>query len=158
MNASKMLSVTGILVVTLIIGGCSHLSHLGHRFGHRGFHHGFHGKGFPERALKRLDKKVKKLALSEEQQKKYEEIRQTLKDDMVGMAQRRDNLLGEIKTEVEKDNPDMNVVAAMMKKQLGHFPVTMEKHIDHIMDFYYSLDENQKSQVIEWLRKKSKRF
>ena len=153
MNTSNMLIVTVILVVTLIIGGCSHLSPWGHRPGHRGFHHGFHSKDFPERALKRLDKKIKKLALSEEQQKQYAEIRQTLKDEMAGMAQRRDNFLGEIKAEVKKDNPDMNVVAAMMKKQSGHFPVTMEKHIDHIMDFYNSFNEEQKSQVIEWLRK-----
>ena len=152
-----MLLVCVFLAVILITYGCGHLSNRGSYFGHRGLHHGFHGKGFSERALKHMDKKVKKLAISEEQQKRYDEIRQILKDDMAGMTRRHDNLMGEIKAEVEKDNPDMQAVAALMKNQLGHFPGIMEKQIDHFMDFYESLNEEQKSQVIEWVREKSNR-
>jgi hypothetical protein len=88
MNTQKRNFNVGVAVLVIaLFGGSILFSSCGyHRFPHRGFHHRHHGKNFSEYVLKRMDKKVKKLGLSETQQKQYGEIRRNIEDDLTEMA------------------------------------------------------------------------
>ena len=155
-KTKKWILICSIGLSTLFLGACGPYERF--RSGHWGFHHKFHGKDFSDRVFKRMDKKVKKLDLSEEQQKKYTEIKEAVRADMEEMAQSREDLMREIKNEFDKNNPDMEKVAAVMKLRMERMPGMMEKHIDHFLDFYNMLNDDQRSQVMEWIRKKGKRW
>ena len=124
----------------------------------KGFHPGFHGRDFPKHALERLDCKVGKLNLSESQKVKYEEIRDKIAADMSNMIENRKNFFTELKEEMNQENPDIEKIAALMKEKLEQMPVKIGAHLDHFVEFYIILNEEQKSRVIERFREKMNRF
>ena len=150
----------GVAVLVIALFGASILfSSCGyHRFPHRGFHHRSHGKGLSEHIMKRMDKKVKKLDLSEAQQKRYEEIRRNIANDLSEMADNHRDFFRELKREIDRENPDMDAVANLVKQRIKRMPGMMEEATDYFMDFYNALDDNQKAKVIDEMRKKMKRF
>lgn len=160
MNTQKRYYSMGVAAMVIaLFGGSVLFSSCGyHRFPHRGFYHKHHGKDFSEYVLKRMDKKVKKLELSEAQQKQYEEIRRNIEDDMNEMADNHRDLFRELKRELDREKPDMNAMSALMKERVKRMPSKMEESIDHFMDFYNLLDDNQKAQIIDELRKKLKKY
>ncbi len=160
MNTQRRYFGMGIAVLVIaFFGGSMLFSSCGfHRFPHRGFHHRYHGKGLSEHIMKRMDKKVKKLDLSEAQQKRYEEIRRNIADDLSGMADNHRDFFRELKREIDRENPDMDAVANLVKQRIKRMPGMMEEATDHFMDFYNALDDNQKAKVIDEMRKKMKRF
>ncbi len=143
-----------ILVIALIVG-CGLFSHYGkERFCDGDFHPRFHGKDFSEHVLGRLDKKVEKLDLSQTQQEKYQEIRRRIEADLAQMSKDRKALFVEIQKEFDREDPDVNVVAGLLKGKIQRFPVMMEEKLDHFLDFYNMLNKDQKAQVIEKIREK----
>ena len=159
MNTQKRYFGMGVavLVIALFLGFMLFSSCGCHRFPHRGFHHRYPRKDLSEHILKRMDKKVKKLDLSEAQQKQYEEVRRNIADDLSEMADNHRDLFRELKREIDREKPDMDAVAALVKERVKRMPGKMEESIDHFMEFYNVLDDNQKAEVIDELRKKMKR-
>jgi protein-tyrosine-phosphatase len=146
-----------VLVIALF-GGSVLFSSCGYRYRHKGFFHRHRGKDFSEHVLKRMDKHVKKLELSETQQKQYEEFRRNIEDDLTEMSDNHRDLFRELEREFDREKPDMNSMAALVKERIKHMPDKMEKSIDHFMGFYNVLDDNQKAMVIDEMRKKMKKF
>ena len=72
----KYFFVSGLVLFIMLFAGFGLLAGCGPcRSFHRGFHPGFHKKDFSEQILRRLDKRVEALNLSEAQKRKYEEIK-----------------------------------------------------------------------------------
>jgi hypothetical protein len=114
-------------------------------------------KDFSEHVLKRMDKQVAKLDLSEDQHEKYMEIRQRVAADLAeGMARKR-QLFFEFQGEINKEEPDINIIADLFKDRLRGIPDVMEKQLDYFVEFYNILDENQKVELIQKIQKKMKR-
>jgi Spy/CpxP family protein refolding chaperone len=143
-----------VLVIALLVGGGLFSSCGPHRFCGKGFHPPFHGKEFSRCVLERIDKKVEKLGLSEAQQQQYAEIRKKVEADFVEMSEKRKELLEEVRTEINREKPDMNKVAGLFKDRLKEMPKRVETHIDHFLAFYNILDENQKARLLEKIRKR----
>jgi hypothetical protein len=156
MKARKTYIIIGavVLVISLLVG-CGLFSSCGpQRFCGKGFHPPLHGKEFSRRVLERIDKKVEKLGLSETQQQRYAEIRKRLEADFAEMSGKRKELLDEVRTEINREKPDMTKVAGLLKVRLKEMPKRVERHIDHFLAFYSILDENQKKRILKKIRKR----
>jgi hypothetical protein len=160
-NISKGIWIGGVLVfvvgVLMFLGpiaGC----------GHRGWHHGpfshpfsrrghpFANKDFSERMLKHMDRHVEELKLTETQQKSYEALKTRLKADLEAGKARRTAWVNELRTELNKEKPDIQVLSAEVKKATRAFPEAMDRHVDLFVEFYNILDEGQRAKVIERFR------
>ena len=156
MKTKKRYFVIGavVLVVALITGGSFFSSCSPHRFCERGFHHRFHGRDFSERILKRIDKKVEKLGLTETQQQKYAGIREKIESDFKKMSEGRKALFRDFQGEINKENPDINRVAGLLKDRFKDMHDRISRHLDHFVEFYGILNEEQKARLLEKVRER----
>ena len=118
---------------------------------------GFHNKDFSKFILCRLDKRVEELNLSEAQKGKYKEIKGKLETRFKEHGDSRKRLIGEIQTEMKKEDPDVKVLSQSVKKQISRFPGFMEGNLDLFIEFYGNLDQEQKDRIMVTIRKKMKR-
>lgn len=144
------LLVSGVLFVGLLTG-CRPFH------GHGPGAHRFCKKDFSEHVLKRMDKQVAKLDLSDDQYEKYMDIRQRVAADLAEGEKKGKQLFVDLQSEMNKEDPNVGVITGLLKDQLRGMPDVMEKHLDYFEEFYNILDEDQKAQVIEKVRKKMKR-
>ena len=119
---------------------------------------GCHGKEFPNHVLEKMDSEIEALELTEVQQETYREIRAKVESELVEMGQERKALFQEVKTEMDKDAPDLNVLADLLKSHMKQFPDRMTFFVDQFMDFYQVLDIEQKGKVVAHLKGKFKKF
>ena len=144
MNFQKKSLMVGTIVLSLgLLVGCGH--HM---------HHRFHNKDFSKHIMKRLDSRVEKLDLSETQRGKYEEIRTKVEANLAKGMEQREEFFRELRSEIDRENPDMNVVMELVKRQLRNMPDFMEDNLDYFVEFYNILDEDQKAKLIKKIRKK----
>ncbi|MFC1822343.1 Spy/CpxP family protein refolding chaperone [Thermodesulfobacteriota bacterium] len=155
---NKRLLVGGVAVSLLIVAVL-----FGQIAGCRPFHGGHWGKfgserclgrDFSEHALKHFDSHVEELNLTDEQKERYVQIRMRAKAHMENNAEKRKAFFEDLKTEMDKENPDINAAAERVKKGLKDFEAAMEEHVNLFMAFYEILDENQKSEVIQRFKKR----
>ena len=144
------LLVAGVLFVGLLTG-CRPFP------GHGPGPHRFCKNDFSEHVLKKMDKKVAKLDLSEDQYEKYMEIRQRVAADLAEGMERKRQLHFEFQNEINKKEPDINIIADLFKDRLRDMPDVIGKQLDYIVEFYNILDEDQKAELIERIQKKMKR-
>ena len=58
---------------------------------------------------------------------------------------------------MKKEDPDVKVLSESVKKQMKRFPGFMEGNLDLFVEFYETLDKEQKDKVMATIRKKMKR-
>ncbi|MCF8143192.1 MAG: hypothetical protein K9N21_04650 [Deltaproteobacteria bacterium] len=119
---------------------------------------GFHGKEFPKDVLERMDSEIETLELTGVQQEAYGEIRERVESELMEMGQGRKAFFQEVKTEMDKDAPDLGVVADLLKSHGRQFPDRMAFFVDQFMNFYQVLDMEQKEKVVAHLKGKFKKF
>ena len=119
---------------------------------------GFHGKEFPKHVLEKMDTEVEELELTAAQQERYREIRSRVESELVDIGKNRKAFFQGVKTEMDKDSPDLNVVADLLKARGRGFPERMMFFVDQFMDFYKVLNTEQKGEVISLFKKKFKKF
>ena len=124
---------------------------------HRGFHPGLHNKDFFEFILRRLDKRVEGLDLSEAQKGKYEEIKGKIETRLKEHMDDRKRLMEELQTAMNKEDPDVKVLSESVKKRIKRFSGFMEGNLDLFVEFYENLDKEQKDRIMATIRKKMKR-
>ncbi|HUT71712.1 MAG TPA: Spy/CpxP family protein refolding chaperone [Desulfatiglandales bacterium] len=126
--------------------------------GERGAFHGrwgthrFAGKDISEHIMKRFDERVEKLGLSEAQQKKYKEIRSKVETSLNEAKEEHRKLFEELRGEINRGNPDMNVAASLVKNRFKDMPDHLAQIVDYFMEFYNVLDEDQQAQVLDEMR------
>jgi hypothetical protein len=119
---------------------------------------GFHGKEFPKHVLERIDAEVEALNLSEVQMERYEEIRSKVENELVETGNQRKAFFEKVKTEMDRENPDLNVISVLVKSHVDKFPTRAGMFIDDFMAFYEILDDSQKAVITEQLKNKFKKF
>ena len=124
---------------------------------HGGFHPGFHHKDLSEFILWRLDKGVKGLNLSEAQKGKYEEVKGKLETRLKEHRDDRKRWMEELQTAMNKQDPDVKALSESVKKRMERFSVFMEGNLDLFVQFYETLDKEQKEKIMATVRKKIKR-
>ena len=142
------LLLAGVLFIGLLTGCRPFPGHGPHRFCK---------KDFSEHVLKRMDKQVGKLDLSDDQHEKYMEIRQRVAADLAEGMERKRQLHFEFQREINKEQPDINIIADLVKDRLRGMPDVMERQLDYFVEFYNILDEDQKAELIQKIQKKMKR-
>jgi Spy/CpxP family protein refolding chaperone len=125
---------------------------------HRGFHPGFHNKDFSEHILRRLDKRVETLNLSETQKEKYKEIKGKLETRLKEHMDERKRWMEKIQTEMKKGEPDVKALSESLKKRIERFSGFMEGNLDLFVEFYQNLDKEQKEKIMATVREKMKRW
>jgi len=118
----------------------------------------FCDKDFSEHILTRMDKHVEDLDLSATQQEKYGEIRVRIKENLTKGAQNRKAFFTELKNEINKDNPDINLLTGLVKQRFKGGPSHLAENLELFEEFYNILDENQKALLMEDIRTKMNRF
>jgi len=140
----------GIMAIGKVRGGCD-----------RHFPTGFHGRGFhtrhldkdsPERMLSFLDKRIEFLDLNETQDRKYKQIRSKIKDHFNKHMEDRKASEEQLQKEIHRENPDINLIADLIKKRIQGMSSSMEEGLKYFAEFYKQLDENQKKLIIERFR------
>jgi Spy/CpxP family protein refolding chaperone len=114
--------------------------------------HRFAGKDISEQIMKRFDERVEKLDLSEAQQKTYKEIRTKVEASLNEAKEEHRKLFEELRGEINRENPDMNLAANLVKNRFEDMPEHLAKIVDYFMELYNVLDEEQQSQVLEEMR------
>ena len=124
---------------------------------HRGFHPGLHNKDFLELILRRLDKRVEGLNLSEAQKGKYEQMKGKMETRLKEHRDDRKRWMEELQTAMNKEDPDVKVLSESVKKRMERFSDFIEGNLDLFVEFYDTLDKEQKDKVIATIREKMKR-
>ena len=163
MKIQKKHVVIGIvaLLVIIFIGfglraigearrGCD--GHFPMRFHGRGHHFGHFEKGSPEHMLSFLDKRVQSLDLNETQERKYEEIRAKIKNRLNEHIEDRKVFAEQLREEVQRENPDIDLMAEHVKKRIQAMSSSMDEGLKYFVEFYKQLDDNQKKMIIERFR------
>jgi Spy/CpxP family protein refolding chaperone len=124
---------------------------------HRGFYPGLHDKDVLEFILWRLDKRVEGLNLSEAQKGKYEEMKEKLETRFIEHRDDRKRFMEELQTAIKKEDPDVKALSESVKKRIERFSGFMEGNLDLFVEFYDTLDKEQKDKIMAAIRKKMKR-
>ncbi len=124
---------------------------------HRGFPPGFHHKDVSEFILWRLDKGVEALHLSEVQKGKYEEMKGKLEGRFKEHRDDRKRWMEELQTAMEKKDPGVKVLSESLKKRIERFSEFMEGNLDLFVEFYETLDKEQKEKIMATIREKMRR-
>ena len=117
-----------------------------------GCHSGPHGEDIADFILWKMDRHVKELNLNEAQKKEYERIKEETRAGIAGAIEKRKEFHGIVQAEMNKENPDINALAGLMKERAQHIPDMVSKPIDRFVDFYNLLDKDQQARVIEMFR------
>ena len=150
--------VGSIVLLTVLFTGFGRVEARGPCRGfHRGFHPGFHHKDVSEFILWRLDKGVEGLNLSEAQKGKYEEMKGKLEGRFKEHRDDRKRWMEELQTAMNKEDPDVKALSESVKKRIERFSGFMEGNLDLFVQFYETLDQEQKEKIMATIRKKIKR-
>jgi len=150
---NKVFIGSGVVVLILLLTGFGLVTACG-PWGDsgRGFHSGFQGKDMSEFVLWRLEKKVAGLDLSDDQNEKYEVIKAKIKTRLSEGMDERKRMMEEFHAEMDKGTPDIAGLAESVKKKIKDVSGFLEENLDLFVEFYNSLDEGQKQQVIDSIR------
>jgi Spy/CpxP family protein refolding chaperone len=108
----------------------------------------------PDSILKKVDHEVKELNLTQAQQVKYEDIRHRLETDMNKHMDKMKLLRSDLEKNFKSEHPDVNAMAAQLKKEFTEDGDPRLKLIDYFVEFYNILDQNQQKQVDKYINKK----
>ena len=117
-----------------------------------GCHPGPHGEDIADFILWKMDRHVKELNLNDVQKKEYEKSKEEIRAGIAQAIERKKDFHRIVHEEMDKENPDINALAGLMKERAQNIPDMVSKPIDLFVNFYNLLDENQKARVIEMFR------
>ncbi len=154
----KFLIVVGIVLLIVLFTGLGLVAARGPCGGfHRGFHPGFHDKDVLGFFLWRLDKGVEGLNLSEAQKGRYEEMKAKLETRFKEPREERKRWREELQRAMKKEDLDVKVLSESLKKRIERFSGFMEGNLDLFVEFYETLDKEQKEKIMARVREKIKR-
>jgi hypothetical protein len=163
---NKVFIGSGILFLVLVVSGFGLVSAYGpwggpcggfpHRFHSRGFHSEAHHKDMADFILWRMDKKTKELNLTASQKAKYEVIKGNFKVHFTEFQTEHQKMKDQFHKEISKEEPDVKLLVETAKTKLNELSGFMNKNLDLLLDFYNSLDKQQKSMINNEIRERMK--
>ena len=102
----------------------------------------------PAYFLEKMDAGAYELNLTPAQREKFEGLKAGIKESMEKGRREGREMFGRIKDELGKDEPDMNLVASLMKTQMTDIQTRIGAGIDRFAEFYGALDGKQKELVL----------
>ena len=117
-----------------------------------GCHPGPHGEDIADFILWKMDRHVKDLNLNDAQKGEYEKSKEEIRAGIAQAMERKKEFHRIVREEMDRENPDINALASLMKDRAQHIPDMVSRPIDLFVNFYNLLDENQQAKVIEMFR------
>ena len=117
-----------------------------------GCHPGPHGEDIADFILWKMDRHVKELNLNNDQKKEYEKSKEEIRAGIAQAIERKKDFHRVVHEEMDKENPDINALAGLMKERAQNIPDMVSRPIDLFVNFYNFLDDSQKAKVIEMFR------
>jgi Spy/CpxP family protein refolding chaperone len=117
-----------------------------------GCHSGPHGEDIADFILWKMERHVKELNLNDAQKKEYEKSKEEIRAGIAEAIERKKDFHRIVHEEMDKENPDINALAGLMKERAQNIPDMVSKPIDLFVNLYNLLDEKQKAKVIEMFR------
>jgi hypothetical protein len=150
-----------ILSLAVVVGIGATIAHGPKGSWARGFPPGFHGMGchpgphgedIADFITWKMDRHVKELNLNDAQKKEYEKSKEEIRAGIAQAIERKKDFHSIVHEEMDKENPDINALAGLMKERAQNIPDMVSKPIDLFVDFYNLLDKDQQAKVIEMFR------
>jgi Spy/CpxP family protein refolding chaperone len=138
-----VLGLAGLLVA-ISLGGCE-----------RGWGPKGHSPGY---ILKKVDSEVKELGLTAEQQTKYQDIRSRLEVDVRKHMDTMNQLHSDLEKDPKAERPDVNAMAAQLKKRFADEGDPRQKLVDYFVEFYNILNPDQQKKLIDHIGKERRCF
>ena len=117
-----------------------------------GCHPGPHGEDLADFILWKMDRHVKELNLNNNQKKEYEKSKEEIRAGIAQAIERKKDFHRVVHEEMDKENPDINALAGLMKERAQNIPDMVSRPIDLFVNFYNLLDKDQQAKVIEMFR------
>jgi len=162
MSKRKKMIIGGLILTLAVVVSIGATTVCGSRGSWaRGFGPGFHGMGghlgphgedIADFILWKMDRHVKELNLNDAQKKEYEKSKEEIRAGIAGAIERKKDFQRIVHEEMDKENPDINALAGLMKERAQHIPDMVSKPVDLFVDFYNLLDKDQQARVIEMFR------
>ena len=162
---NKVFVGSGIILLLLLFAGFGLVSAYGPwgdscpgfrpRFQDRGFFPGGHSKDRAEFILWRMDKKAKELNLTSAQKAKYEVLKGNIKAHF-SEGNEHQKMKDQFRTEMSKEDPNVKNLAETMKTKIKDLSGFVNENLDLLVDFYESLDSNQKRLINNEIRERMK--
>ncbi|HNV46733.1 MAG TPA: Spy/CpxP family protein refolding chaperone [Spirochaetota bacterium] len=108
---------------------------------------------FADKALARIDARIEKLNLNEAQRQKYDEIKASAKRDFASFTEKRKKVHEEIGAELNERTPDARKIARIALTAHKERPQKFEEYVTKLVELYEMLDDGQKAQVVDEMRK-----
>jgi len=157
----KIIIGTLLLTLAVVVGISATIAYGPKGSWARGFPPGFHGMGchpgphgedIADFIIWKMDRHVKELNLNDAQKREYERSKEEIRAGIADAIERKKDFHRIVHEEMDKENPDMNALAGLMKERAQNIPDMVSKPIDLFVNLYNLLDENQKARVIEMFR------
>ena len=117
-----------------------------------GCHPGPHGEDIADFILWKMDRHVQELNLNNDQKKEYEKSKEEIRAGIAQAIERKKDFHRVVHQEMDKENPDINALAGLMKGRAQNIPDMVSRPIDLFVNFYNLLDKDQQAKVIEMFR------
>ena len=117
-----------------------------------GCHPGPHGEDIADFILWKMDRHVKELNLNNNQKKEYEKSKEEIRAGIAQAIERKKDFHRVVHQEMDKENPDINALAGLMKERAQNIPDMVSRPIDLFVNFYNLLDKDQQAKVIKMFR------
>lgn len=163
---NKVFIGSGIGLLLLLLAGIGLVSaygpwgdscpNFGPRFRDRGFFPGGHSKDRADFILWRMDKKAKELNLTSAQKAKYEVLKGNIMAHFSEHQQDHKKMKDRFRTEMGKDDPNMKHLSESLKTKVKEMSGFVNKNLDLLVEFYESLDSNQKRLINDEIRERMK--
>jgi Spy/CpxP family protein refolding chaperone len=108
--------------------------------------------------MKKIDSEVKDLDLTAEQQTKYQGIRSRLEVDVQKHLDSMKQLHGDMEKDLKGERPDVNAMAAQLKKRFAEEGDPRQKLVDYFVEFYNILNPAQQKKLIDHIGKERRCF
>lgn len=105
--------------------------------------------------LWRMDREAGSLGLSDVQQQRYNAFRSQLETFMDRGMEARSSIREQAKSEFRKEVMDISVVALAVKSRIGDVSSGMDRNLELFVEFYNTLDDDQKKQLSDHIREKA---
>ncbi|MBW2619495.1 MAG: periplasmic heavy metal sensor [Deltaproteobacteria bacterium] len=148
MRLKKILIIAGAIVLGVVIGA-------GVVAG-VGYHKFFKGD-FSHFVISRMDKRMEKLNLSDPQKAQYETLRREMEASLTQGAATKRELMRELRAELNREEPDLEALAALVKTRVNEIPGLVGRNLEHLVEFYATLDKDQKAKMLKHIKKKIER-
>ena len=147
-KAKITLSLSGVLVLCLIT-----LAFAAPPGAFSGCGHGPFGRErIKDHILDKMDDKIEALNLTTDQQVAYRKVRMKISEEIDAVRADHEKMRGKMHSLLQNKTPDFDAMAALIKNRLDTTPKAVAKNIDLIVAFTHTLDDAQKTRLMEMFK------